>query len=179
MDTVLSNGAFSVTFRLQKGVRMLTSSSELSLSFLSFCMPSGFSRDVLQYIDDAASDGDSGGSELSLSVHESDILFINDDTDLSVHSPSEPFAVMDDESELSALSHEETDVVNGGQSDSDVVIVPTPTKRGKKARSPTKRGKKARRSRQPVQDANTEEEDAAITPGDRFVAQFQRREYVC
>ncbi|KAK7012659.1 hypothetical protein R3P38DRAFT_2790354 [Favolaschia claudopus] len=123
-------------------------------------MPSGVSRDVLQYIDDAASDGDHEGSELSLSVHESDILFINDDTDLSVHSPNDTFTVMDDESELSALSHEETDMVNGDLSDSDVVVVPTPTRRGKKAK----------RTRPPVAGGNTDEEDAAITPGDSMFA---------
>ncbi|KAK6992997.1 hypothetical protein R3P38DRAFT_2801370 [Favolaschia claudopus] len=122
-------------------------------------MPSGLSRDVLQYIDDAALDEDGQWSE-----------FINDDTDLSVHS-DEPFVVwvgsyyaririMDDESELSALSHEENDVVKGDMSDSDVVVVPTPTRRVKKSK----------RTRTAAPNVNTDDEDAAITPGDSMFA---------
>ncbi|KAK6972180.1 hypothetical protein R3P38DRAFT_2812571 [Favolaschia claudopus] len=119
-------------------------------------MPLGVSRNVQQFIDDAASDDGNDGSELSLSVHESDILFINDDTDLSVHSAEGAYIVMDDESELSALSLEETDVDKGNKSDGDIVVVSTPSKRAKKTR----------RSRPSVTEVNSDEEAASIVPGD-------------
>ncbi|KAK7014149.1 hypothetical protein R3P38DRAFT_3205701 [Favolaschia claudopus] len=111
-------------------------------------------RSTSPLIDYEAIDEDSfSASEAVLSETETDRVFINDDSELSVYSSDEIDSkhIMDGESELSAMSHDEADAANA-HSDDDVVVVPTPKKR--------RLGKKKQRAQ------DTDEEAAEIKPDD-------------